>query len=237
MTAAQQQSLGRFVLAGAAGFGLGGVLCGLLQGVCRSHLGGSTVLEALVASAGYGLMGVIGGATLGLAARSPPAVRKLALGGLVGFGVFGLIGLFLAVSTGLDPSSEPPIPGHGVDWNVAVVSFLAFVYLVAFGVRGALGGALLGLVVPGRHSVRVLGFAGFVAFGLGGAAGFGVLNIPGIRPGNPQSLTEVLGVFSLWVGSSTLVGGALFGPAVGRLLHGRTITVYSPGVRRGVCEQ
>src|SRR5690349_10331303 len=95
---------GRFALWGAGGFGAGGLLQAALQ---RPYT--QPVENSLAATFGFAVMGLLGGAALGWAARDPRAVRRLALTGLLGFGVGGLLNLLLLYATNGDASAEPPI--------------------------------------------------------------------------------------------------------------------------------
>jgi hypothetical protein len=84
---------------------------------------------------------------------------------------------------------------------------------VAFGVRGALGGALLGLAVPNRHGVRVLSVVGFLGFAAGGALGLAILAAGGVHLAG----LGLLMVDVIWLTSTAAVGGAVLGAGVGIL--------------------
>jgi hypothetical protein len=226
MTATQAPpapAVGRFALWGALGFGLGGVLCGLVQGALNYPATEAAGRDSLMASLGFGVMGLVGGAALGLAGRDSRAARRLALTGLLGFGVGGLLALLLVYAAQRDLTALPPLfasarlpDGEPIGWGHYL--YAAFMYLLAFMVRGVIGGAVLGLAVPNRHAVRVLAFAGGLGFGLGGAVGVLVLNSPWWN----VAYLGVFGVFVLWLGCTALVGGAAVGAAVGTLTRARS---------------
>jgi hypothetical protein len=200
-------------LYGALGFGAGGVLCGILEAVLGAATAETPDLASLVASLGLGLMGITGGVALGLAARDSRLLRRLALTGLLGFGPGGLIGLALLFRLHQDPAALPPVILPVPDTGPAVYAFGALLYAVGFGVRGAFGGAVLGLAVPNRHSVRILSILGFLGFATGGAVGLAILAAGGLNLAN----LGLLVVDVLWLTSTTTVGGAVLGAGVGML--------------------
>jgi hypothetical protein len=175
--------VGRFALWGALGFGLGGVLCGLLQAALNHPATEVAARDSLIATLGFGIMGLVGGAALGVAARDGRAVRRFATAGLVGFGPGGLLALLLIYAAGRDLTALAPVfpvmamPDADLRaWPVYL--FGAGMYLIAFLLRGVIGGAVLGVAVPNRHAVRFPSVLGGLGFGLGGAAGTFVLNQP-----------------------------------------------------------
>jgi hypothetical protein len=228
MTAAQTDTrpvpgAGRFALWGALGFGLGGVLCGVVQAALNYPATQAAVRDSLMASLGFGIMGLLGGAALGLAERDSRAVRRFALTGLLGFGLGGLLALLLIYAAGRDLSALPPLfvgaqPPGGLPGGWGIYLYVAFMYLLAFMVRGVIGGAVLGLAVPNRQGVRFLAAAGGLGFGLGGVVGVFLLNAPWWN----VAYLGVFGVFVLWLASTTLVGGALLGAGVGMLTRPRS---------------
>jgi hypothetical protein len=232
MTATQAQpgrglGPGRFALWGALGFGLGGVLCGLVQAALNYPATEAAGRDSLMASVGFGVMGLVGGLALGLAERDGRAARRFVLTGVLGFGVGGLLALLLVYAEQRDLSALPPLfvgaqaPG-GLPGGWGVFLYVACMYLLAFMVRGVIGGAVLGLAVPHRHAVRFLAFAGGLGFGLGGVVGVLLLNAPWWN----VAYLGVYGVFVLWLGSTALVGGAVLGAAVGMVTRAPVITGF-----------
>jgi hypothetical protein len=209
--------VGRFALWGALGFGAGGVLCGVLQGILQRP--GSTPAEnSLVATLGFGLMGVLGGAALGWAARDTRFLWRLAFAGLLGFGAGGLLNLLLVYATNGDASAEPPIFQAGkVPWTTPVYFIAALLYAVAFAVRGAMGGAVLGVALPSRHAVRALSVLGALGFAAGAFLVTGALLLPGLRVEDPETPLTALRLCAVWAGGSTALGGAVLGAGVGML--------------------
>jgi hypothetical protein len=214
-----RRTIARFMLAGAVGFGVGGALCGLVQGGLYDQWA-VPARDSLVATLGFAVMGIVGGAALGLARRERRAMPRFALVGLLGFGVGGLLNLLLIWAAGADLSALLPmlnttrLPG-GNPVTPGMYFYVALMYLIAFLVRGVIGGAVLGLVIPHRRAVRFLSLMGGTGFGLGGVAGMALLNAPGVdlRP------LGVLGVYVLWLGTSCTIGGAFLGYGTRRLLR------------------
>jgi hypothetical protein len=177
------------------------------------------VVASLVACLGYGLMGALGGAALGLAGRNGRAAVRLAVAGLLAFAVGGLCNVVLAGLLQIDPSVAPPLPVLvGETYLMPVILSLG-----SFGIRGAMGGALLGLAFARRHSVRILSVAGFLGFGLGGMLGCCLFLVPGLnRAGLALFSLGPVAAYALWMGLCTAVGGAILGAVV---------AVLSPGPR------
>jgi hypothetical protein len=214
MRVAEQQpamvpATGRYSLLGALGFGAGGALCGLVQYALRAPAYSSAVTGSLIATSGFAAMGVLGGVALGLATWDTRLLRRLAVTGVLGFGLGGFLSLLLVPIMQADLSSLPPVFVGGVpDQAFApALGFAAAMYFVAFAIRGALGGALMGIAVPNRHSVRLLAVLGALGFGVGGAAGVVALNVPAW---SPLPLPDAA-VYALWLAVSTLPGGAALG--------------------------
>ncbi len=200
---------GRFILLGILAFGLGGALCGLLQYALRAPAYGSPVVASLIATSGFTAMGVLGGVALGLGARDSRLLRRLVVTGILGFGLGGLLSLLLILTVRADLSSMPPVFVGGIPEGAFAVAigFAAVMYFLAFAIRGAVGGALMGLALPNRHGVRVLAVLGALGFGIGGAAGVVLLNLPGWSP----LVLPDAAVFALWLAVSTAPGGAALG--------------------------
>jgi hypothetical protein len=215
---AAASGLGRFALYGALGFGLGGVLCGILEAAFAVATAETPFLASLVATLGFAFVGILGGTALGLAAGDTRLLRRLALTSFLGFGPGGLIGLFLVLMLQADPTVLPPVlvPSSGA--GPAVYALGAVLWMVGFGARGAMGGAVMGLAVAHRHSVRLLSILGLVGFAAGGAVSTAILNLGGL---NAPTLGRLI-VYVIWLTTSTSVGGAILGAGVGMLVRPRT---------------
>jgi hypothetical protein len=214
--------VGRFALWGAVGFGIGGALCGLVQAALADPAA-VPARDSLVATLGFAVMGALGGAALGQVRRDARARRRLALVGLLGFGVGGLLNLLLIWAAGADLSALPPVfadaqlpGGHPIP--PGMYAYAALMYLIAFLVRGVIGGAVMGLAVPDRRAVRFLSLMGGIGFGLGGVVGMLLLNVPGW---NVPGVSPFV-VYVLWLASSTAVGGAILGAGLSRLRRARS---------------
>jgi hypothetical protein len=197
----------RFVLWGWFGFGLGGLLGAVVildLGALIASWGlvapeDQLIVLSLVGCLGYGLMGAVGGAALGLARRQARAAVRLAVAGLLAFGLGGLANVLLAGVQGIDLSVQPPSPFP-----------LLILTLTAFGIRGAMGGALLGLAFHSRHSVRILSLAGFLGFGLGAGLSSCLFQVPGLdRVGLAIISLGPSAAYAIWIGVCTAVGGAV----------------------------
>jgi hypothetical protein len=197
----------RFVLWGAVGFGLGGLLgaavildLGTLlvsRGLVATE--DQLIVMSLIGCLGYGLMGAFGGAALGLARRQVRTAARLAVAGLLAFGLGGLANVLLAGVQGIDLSVMPPAPLP-----------LLLLTLTAFGIRGTLGGALLGLAFRSRHSVRILSVAGFLGFGLGAGLCLCLFLVPGLdRVGEAIASLGPDAAYAIWIGLCTAIGGAV----------------------------
>lgn len=195
----------RFVLYGAAGFGIGWVAAGLfnvaLVSITAPMFGsGSGPPPGWVTWPpyfAYVFAGAFGGAALGLATGSWKRVIALAIAGGVGLG-FSLF-LFFVVAF---------LFGLGVTG-------------VALGV-GLFGGVTLGLTFGDWKRVVLLGLAGMVGFGVGGAIGASLRMPLALYPffvefgelwEAPRSLLQYL-LVQATVG---LIGGASLGAALGYL--------------------
>jgi hypothetical protein len=213
-------SVARFALCGALGFGIGGVLGGLVQASFYNRVPDFSAEQSLIATAGYAIMGIVGGAALGLARRDTRALYRFALVGLLGFGVGGLLNLMLVWAANGDLSAIPLTTAetrlpNGQPITPGMYFYLGLMYLIAFLVRGVIGGAVFGLAVPHRRAVRFLSLMGGIGFGLGGVAGMLLLNTPGWA----ITSLSVEVVFVLWLALSTGIGGAFLGGGVGALLR------------------
>src|SRR5215218_8310426 len=136
----------RFALFGAVGFGIGGTIAGACWPLAVFTSGTSALL--------FILSGAIGGASLGLASKARRRTMSLAVLGIVGFGVGGIVALLVAFGVFV------PIPAltGSADYGVR-------------GVMGALGGAVvggsLGLAFGDGRRIAALAVAGAVGFGVG----------------------------------------------------------------------
>src|SRR5262249_24920743 len=132
----------RFVLWGAAGFGLGGLLGGfvlydllnlIIPGRATLATEDQLVLVSLAGCVAYALVGAVGGLALGLAQRQVRSAVRLSCTGFLAFGLGGLCNVLLASVVHTDQSVMPPVllflPGMQL---LFVVLFMA-----AFGMRGA----------------------------------------------------------------------------------------------------
>ncbi|HJT77198.1 MAG TPA: hypothetical protein VJ739_08350 [Gemmataceae bacterium] len=202
-------------MAGLVGFGLGGALAGLVQFALRAAAYDSAVAASLIATLGFTAMAVGGGIALGLAVRDSRLLRRLVVTGVLGFGVGGLLSLLLIATIQADLTALPPVFVGGIPGSAVgtALGYAAVMYFLAFAVRGAIGGALMGLAVPNRHGVRLLAALGALGFGLGGAAGVGLLNAP---PWSPLPLPDAA-VYALWLTVSALPGGVALGWGLGIL--------------------
>ncbi len=208
----------RFVVYGAAGFGIGWVVAGLcnvaLVGITAPPLGpGSEPPPWWVTWPpyfAYVCAGAFGGVAFGLVMGSRKRAIALAIAGGVGLG-FSLF-LFFVVAF---------LFGLGVTG-------------VALGV-GLFGGVTLGLTFGDWKRVMILGLAGMVGFGVGGAIG-ATLRMPfalypffvefGELWEAPQSLLQHL----LMQATVGLIGGASLGAALGYLENRRPASQRRPRV-------
>jgi len=214
-------------LRAAGGFALAGIVGGLLQWLLHEVVvgqlpgrseAGRMVWYSAAANVGYGVLGMVGGALLGLALDDLRLLRRLALVGLIGFGVGGLFNLMLVFAIGLDASATIPAFSAGIrQGGLGTYLFVALLYGLAFAMRGAIGGAFLGLAVPHRHSVRILSLAGAVGFGAGGVLGFVLFTLP-----RAETLWPWLGSpvdHAIWIAVTAAVGGAVLGRVLAGLVR------------------
>jgi hypothetical protein len=181
-------------------------------------------------------MGAVGGAGLGLARRDGRRTLPLALA--VGFALSGLVGVALVFATGsgadhrMGPDVTSVIPAfvHPVEAGVGGPGNgegeaggggfsgyfgLALLYGLTFGFRGAVAGAALGRVVPGKQSARVLAVTGWLGLTLAGAVGFGVCQLA--APLLYLGFVGELLAHAVWLGSTGAVAGGVFGVVLKRL--------------------
>jgi hypothetical protein len=213
-------SMMRFVVLGAAGFGIGWAFAGLfnvvLVGITSPMFQPGSEPPPGWATwppyFAYFFAGACGGAGLGLAIGSWKRTAALALAGSLGLGL-GIFPLFILGFIGLLPS-----------WTS-----------IAMGL-GVVGGAALGLVFGGLMRIVILAAAGLVGFGIGGAIAT-TLRMPfALYPFEvdfvelwqaPLILLQHLLVQAM-VG---LIGGASLGAALGYLERRRPVAERRPRVR------
>jgi len=195
----------RFALFGAVGFGIGGTIAGACWPLAVFTSGTSALL--------FILSGAIGGASLGLASKARRRTMSLAVLGIVGFGVGGIVALLVAFGVFV------PIPAltGSADYGVR-------------GVMGALGGAVvggsLGLAFGDGRRIAALAVAGAVGFGVGVIVGaYCVLAIFGadFLVGNPGTIM----LYAL----TGVIGGASLGAALGYLENRNLAERPGPRVR------
>ncbi len=132
--------IAKFGLAGATGFGVGGIIGAIIWGY-RSPSEGQSLLS-------IALNGAIGGASLGLALQGWKKAGVAALVGAVSFSIATLIGLFIQLALwGLEP------PPH-------------FAGLFIGAIVGIVFGASLGLALKGWKATGLLALAGAIGFGV-----------------------------------------------------------------------
>ena len=208
-------SMIRFIILGAAGFGVLWALLGVfaralaMAGGVGLVLGGAIFSEDFPALLLYALLfsvgGACGGAALGLRERRKAAV--LGLMGAVGFlfGSFIVVGLFfLSFFAGA---------GYGL---LEVVSAAAM---------GLVLGAALSLALRSWRGTAVLALMGLVGFGLGGVIDAASQGFPVQPSGLPLWQSAALGAIE------GLIGGASLGAALGYLERRRLVAERRPRVR------
>jgi hypothetical protein len=235
----------RLGLLGAGSFALGGAAAGVVLALGRyclklwqpeAPVEDFLLYFSLIATLGFTLMGAIGGAGLGLSRRD--GRRSLPLAGAVGFALSGLVGVALVFAMGgganhrMGPDVTSVIPafvhpveagvagppdaeGHAGGGGLSGYFGLALLYGLTFGLRGAVAGAVLGRVVPGRQSARALAITGWLGFTLAGAVGFGVCQLA--APLLHLGFAGEVAAHAVWLGSTAAVGGAVLGGVLKRL--------------------
>lgn len=198
-------SVMRFVILGAAGFGIGGTIAGASWPLASFTSGASALL--------FVLSGAVGGASLGLALKDRRKTMSLAVLGIVGFSVGGIVALLVGFGVF---APIPALTGAG-DYGVR-------------GVMGAIGGAVvggsLGLAFGDGRRIATLAVAGAVGFGAGVIVGaFCVRAIFGA-----DFLVGTSGTFMLYALTGA-IGGAALGGALGYVENRKLAERPGPRVR------
>jgi hypothetical protein len=187
----------RFILYGAAGFGIAWAIAGFLtSGFLALTLprfqppSRPPEWVEYPSQLAYFVGGACGGAALGLSLKSWKRVVTFAVAGAIGFGVGSIIFFVLA--------------------------FLFGFPLVSVGM-GALGGILLGLALADWRAVVLIGLSGMVGFGVGEAIAT-ALGMPQFAFDWEQPpLWQML--YVLVQGMVGIIGGASLGAALGYLVR------------------
>jgi hypothetical protein len=179
------KSIMRFVALGAVGFGLGGAIAGACWPLAVLTSGASALL--------FILSGAVGGVSLGLALGDRATTTRLALLGILGYFLGGIVALVIALGF-LSASEE-----YGTRGMMGVSG-------------GAIIGASLALTFGAWERIIALALAGAVGFGAGVLIGVFVLK--GIFGG--EFLVGVWGTIVLYAITGT-IGGASLGAALGYL--------------------
>jgi hypothetical protein len=193
------KSIMRFVVLGAVGFGLGGAIAGACWPLAVLTSGASALL--------FILSGAVGGASLGLALGDRATTTRLALLGILGYFLGGIVALVIALGF-LSASEE-----YGTRGMMGVSG-------------GAIIGASLALTFGAWERIIALALAGAVGFGAGVLIGVFVLK--GIFGG--EFLVGVWGTIVLYAITGT-IGGASLGAALGYLEKRKLAEERRPRVR------
>jgi hypothetical protein len=193
------KSIMRFVALGAVGFGLGGAIAGACWPLAVLTSGASALL--------FILSGAVGGASLGLALGDRATTTRLALLGILGYFLGGIVALVIALGF-LSASEE-----YGTRGMMGVSG-------------GAIIGASLALTFGAWERIIALALAGAVGFGAGVLIGVFVLK--GIFGG--EFLVGVWGTIVLYAITGT-IGGASLGAALGYLEKRKLAEERRPRVR------
>lgn len=196
----------RFILFGTFGFGASGIIVGILWPLAFSF---SFAASGLL----FVLSGAVGGASLGLALGDRGRTINLALLGMLGFTIGGLVAL--AVAVGFVP---------------ALVSLSASEDYGTRSAMGVLGGAVigasLGLTFTDWRKTLTLALAGAVGFG--GGLIVGVFALQGMS--GTSFMVGVWGTVILCALAGTC-GGASLGAAFGYLESRKLSAEQRPRVR------
>jgi hypothetical protein len=189
----------RFIVLGAVGFGVGGAIAGACWPLAVVTRGASALL--------FILSGAVGGASLGLALGDRTRAIWLALLGILGFALGGLVAL--VIGFGFLSGSEE----YGTRGMMGI-----------FG--GAIVGASLALAFGDWNRVIVLASAGAAEFGAGVVIGaFALQEMFG-----ESFLVGTSGTIILYAITGT-IGGASLGAALGYLENRKLAERQRPRVR------
>ena len=170
MTGEERINLLKCTLTGAIGFGVGGAVSGVFDGINAGNFAvgvrsiiwsvfGMTIGSILVNIIGGALLGAIGGVSLGLISKNAKKTLQLSLLGAIGFGIgcaiwnwggFQIIGILLAYM------------------GLSLIGYILGI-LVGFFIGGTIGGILLNSIY--RERKGTLAFYSAVGFGFGGFLG------------------------------------------------------------------
>jgi hypothetical protein len=193
-------SVMRFVVFGAVGFGIGGTIAGACWPLAVVTSGASALL--------FILSGAVGGASLGMALGDRGRTMKLALLGILGFMLGGIVALVIALGY---------MSGSGEYGTRGVMGIFA----------GAIVGASLALAF-GDWERRI------IVLTLGGAVGFGAGVIIGTfalqRMFGEGFLVGTSGTIVLYA-ITGIIGGASLGAALGYLESRKLNEERGPRVR------
>jgi hypothetical protein len=189
----------RLVVFGAVGFGLGGAIAGACWPLAVLTSGASALL--------FILSGAVGGVSLGLALGDRTTTTRLALLGILGYFLGGIVALVIALGF-LSASEE----------------------YVTRGIMGIFGGAIIGaslaLAFGAWKRVIVLALAGAVGFGAGVVIGaFALREMFG-----ESFLVGTSGTIVLYA-ITGIIGGASLGAALGHLESRKRAEERRPRVR------
>jgi hypothetical protein len=198
-------SVMRFVIFGAVGFGVSGIIVGVLWPLAPLSFEAAGLL--------FLFSGAVGGASLGLALGDRERTIILAVLGILGFAIGGLVALAVAVGF---------VPAFG---SVSASE--------DYGTRGAMG-ILGGAVVGASLSLAFLDWRRTLALTLAGAVGFGIGLIVGVFV-----LQGIFGVsFMVGIWGTVIIcaltgtsGGASLGAVLGYLEERKLTEGQRPRVR------
>jgi len=147
----------KYMLAGAIGFGIGGVFWFLIYLIpSRGDMVASTTRDMMLGMIGVIMFAAIGGFSLGLVSRDIKNAFRLTLFSSTGF-LIGFIVMYMVVLVGMFLAALGVIP-------YLLVLFLAFMSC------GAVGGAFFGFAL--KEKIWWLPTAGALGFGIGFLLGF-----------------------------------------------------------------
>ena len=198
-------SVVRFEIFGAVGFGVSGTIAGACWPLAFVTSGASALL--------FILSGAVGGAALGLALKDRRRTISLAVLGIVGFSIGGIVALLIAFGIFM------PVPALSGSADYGVRGMMGL-----FG--GAVVGGSLGLAFGDGRRIATLAVAGAVGFGAGAVLGaFCVRGIFG-----EDLLVGTSGTIILYA-LTGVIGGASLGAALGYSENHRLAERRGPRIR------